>query len=157
MAQERGEGPKLTPFERLKALYEEIFDPNDHFRRGIVELEDKTRVFIGPRPWNGDPIKRFDVHFFLEDDEGESRGSGFSFDINKDGGLECISFPLIVAIGGIKCKEYRDGRVIVGEIEGSVEDRTVLAEVLVDWLDKIMKENKFSEPPITASTSEEQK
>ena len=156
MIQEQEKRPKTTPFERLKVLYEKTFDSNDWFKRGRVELKDNIDMLIGPRPWNGDPIQVLEVHFFSKD-KNKSRESSFSFDINKDGYLECIFFPLIVTIGGAKPKEYRGENVIKEEIKGSVEDRIVLAEVLVDWLNKIVKENKFSEPPITASISVEQK
>lgn len=156
MIQEQEKRPKLTPFERLKGLYEKTFDSNDYFKRGRVKLKDNIDMLIGPRPWNGNPIESFDIDFFSKD-KNKSRESGFSFDINKDGSLEYISYPLIVTIGGIKRKEYRSENSIIERIEGSVEDRIVCAEVLVDWLDKIVKENKFSEPPITASISGEQK
>lgn len=150
MVQEQEKRPKLTPFERLKLLYEKTFDSNDYFKRGRVKLKDNLEMFIGPRPWNGNPIESFDVHFFSKD-KNKSRESDFSFDMNKDGSLDYISFPLIVTIGETKRKIYRREMDIKTGIEGSIEDRIVMAEVLVDWLDKIMKENKFSKPPITVS------
>jgi len=151
MMQEQEKRPETTPFERLKVLYGKTFDTNDCFKRGKVKLKDNIEMLIGPRPWNGDPIQVLEVHFFSKE-RNKSRESSFSFDINKEGSLERISFPLIVTIRGIKCKEYGSEDFISEKIEGSVKDRTTWAEVLVDWLDNVVEENKFSEPPITASS-----
>ena len=147
MIQEQEKRPETTPFERLKVLYEKTLDSNDWFKRGGVKLKDNIKMFISPRPWNGDPIQVLEVYFFSKD---EKRESGFSFDINEDGSLERIHSPLIITIGGIKCKEYKSKRTITENIEGSVKDKIAWAEVLVDWMDKVAEEKKFSEPPITA-------
>lgn len=156
MMSEREKRESLSPFQRMTELFNKLPEqPNPELDQRYMQLGDGKVVYISKESIShGYPVSgyRVDIYFTTVPTDPDEC---FSFMINTAGSLKHIGLPnLQVKVGGVKVggeivilaeprNDYR--RVLIPDREA-----IVAANTLVDWLDTVIKEKKYTKPPISA-------
>ena len=141
-------GYPLSPFERLRGLFDEIPEKSDRVMANgsrEIKLGDNTSVsifrgIVGTVDVND---KIFYVHIEPPD---KSVNLDTEFSIMEDGLLSLIG-PKLILRKGEMLMTGEDAKNLNPAIN---QDRLVLAGELVDWTSKIMAENKYKSFPTSS-------
>lgn len=130
MTQEKGKEKVLSPYDRFNMRFNGI-EGKDSIRR--IVLGDETNIVLE---------KRRESWVIGESCIISIKSQGISFSINP-GGLRWTEIPgLEFGEPSLLAPNRRNFEIYL------IQQRTAIAKVLIDWLDKIVEENRYSNPQI---------
>lgn len=147
MTQEQ-EKHSLSPTEKLDKLFTKAEDAGK-FRR--IELSDGTIISLyrnAERFLSGNSKKETVRDYLVMVNNEERLGDQiFAFRIGRNSSLEFVSLRSALRIGNVDTQVDGPCRIEGKPINVSAKDKINMAIDLVDWLDKIVIENRYSNPP----------
>jgi|WetSurMetagenome_2_1015567.scaffolds.fasta_scaffold88622_3 hypothetical protein len=133
--------PTLTPYERMKNFYKDMPKEKDRFAVREMSLSDKTEIVIGMQPYD-----KMDARISHPKNKEK-----IFFTIGKENNEVKIRMNDVIMKVGDESFQKEDLYLEYNELASTRERMKKMGEVLVNWLEKVISDGKYSNLPITLS------